>query len=124
MEFPEEWNSQESGTPRGWNSQSEIQLAERSFTLLGVRPPGNSLVNPPVKVSQNSDPLTELSSLHAFNAWVHTSIYIYIYVPGPFICLYVIICVLLHILLQVTSAGAIGQLCHYTVQLALDDGSP
>ena len=33
-----------------------------SFTLLGVQPPGNSLVNPPVKVSQNSDPLTELSS--------------------------------------------------------------
>ena len=30
-------------------------------------------MNPPVKVSQNSDPLTELSSLHAFNAWVHTS---------------------------------------------------
>ena len=33
-----------------------------NFTLLGVQPPGNSLVNPPVKVSKNSDPLTELSS--------------------------------------------------------------
>ena len=29
------------------------------FTLLGVGLPGNSLGNPPVKVSQNSDPLTE-----------------------------------------------------------------
>ena len=32
-----------------------------SFTLLGVQPPGNSLGNLPVKASQNSEPLTELS---------------------------------------------------------------
>ena len=66
-EFHSSGNSTALGVPLLW-----------SFTLLGVQPPGNSLVNPPVKFSQNSDPLTELSSLHAFNAWVHTSIYIYI----------------------------------------------
>ena len=65
-EFHSSGNSTALGVPLLW-----------SFTLLGVRPPGNSLGNPPVKVSQNSDPLTELSLLHAFNAWVHTSIYIY-----------------------------------------------
>ena len=65
-EFHSSGNSTALGVPLLW-----------SFTLLGVQPPGNSLVNPPVKVSQNSDPLTELSSLHAFNAWVHTSVRIY-----------------------------------------------
>ena len=67
-EFHSSGNSTALGVPLLW-----------SFTLLGVRPPGNSLVNPPVKVSQNSDPLTELSSLHAFNAWVHTSSNRYMY---------------------------------------------
>ena len=86
--LPWEFHSPGSSTPLGIPLPLEFHSSGNStalrvpllwsFTLVGVRPLGNSLVNPPVKVSQNSDPLTELSSLHAFNAWVHTSKHIYI----------------------------------------------